>query len=256
MPVHAVISPWLNTYQQPLTGDATLLAFPYSGAGSLAYFKWASLYRHGRINFVSVQLPGRENRLHESPISSVPGLVQALLPALSPLLGKPLVLFGHSLGALLAFETCRALQQQGLAMPQHLFVSGFRAPQLANPNRELHRLPTPKFIRALAEYGGTAAAILESREMMDMFMPVLRADFTAHETYRYQPSLPLDCPITAFSGLDDPFATAANMSGWQQQTGRAFEQVCYPGGHFFLNEQMLAINDRLQHSLADALSTG
>ncbi len=242
---------WFNTYRQPQQGKARIFAFPYSGAGSLAYFKWANLFRDDPLDFISVQLPGRENRLHETPLSSVPALLEQLQPALLPLLDKPFIFFGHSLGALLAFELCRRLRKQGLPLPQHLFVSAFRAPNQPNSSRELHRLPTPQFVRALAEYGGTASQVLENRELMDMFMPVLRADFTAHETYRYQAEAPLPCPITAFTGLDDTFATLENMADWHQQTSSRFAHIRYPGGHFFLNEQMQAISRHLQHSLPD-----
>lgn len=176
-------------------------------------------------------------------------LLASLLPAITPLLDKPFVFFGHSMGALMAFELCRSLRKQGLPLPQHLFVSAFRAPDMPNPNRELHRLSDQGIIDSLRQYGGTPEAVLSNKELMAMFLPVLRADFALHENYRYLPEAPLPCPMTALSGISDTIIRPDYMFNWQRQTAAGFEQVQYEGDHFFLHKHMNAIQQRLHETL-------
>lgn len=241
---------WFNTYGFPQQQQSRIFAFPYSGAGSLAYHKWAQAYRDSATDFLSVQLPGRENRFNEPPPDDLPKLVSTLAKAISPLLDKPYVFFGHSLGALLAFELCRELRRQGQPLPVHLIVSAFRSPEHPNPNRELHRLSDPDLISAIGAYGGTPPQVLANKELMGLLLPMLRADFKLHETYRYQDDSPLPCPLTALTGTTDPFVTHAHMQNWQQQTTARFQHLPLTGGHFFLNIQHDTINQLLKHTLA------
>lgn len=249
MSTHTLFAPWFNTYSLPQQGQARVFAFPYSGAGSMAYFQWAKHCQGSNVDFIGVQLPGRENRLREKPVADLAVLLAALLPAITPLLDKPFVFFGHSMGALLAFELCRALRKQGLPLPQHLFVSAFRAPDMPNPNRELHRLSDQGIIDSLRQYGGTPEAVLSNKELMAMFLPVLRADFALHENYRYPPEAALPCPITALSGISDTIIRPDYMFNWQRQTAASFEQVQYEGDHFFLHQHMNAIQQRWHATL-------
>lgn len=242
-------SPWFSTYGLPQRGQARVFAFPYSGAGASAYFQWAKHCQSHGSDFIGVQPPGRENRLREKPLTDLSTLLASLLPAITPLLNKPFVLFGHSMGALIAFELCRSLRKQGLPLPQHLYVSGFRAPDMPNPNKELHRLSNQGIIDNLRQYGGTPEVVLNNKELMAMFLPVLRADFALHETYRYQPEVPLPCPITALSGVSDSIIKPDYMRNWERQTAQRFEPVHYEGDHFFLHKQMSAILHRLQQAL-------
>lgn len=240
---------WFSTYGLPQNGKARAFAFPCSGAGTMSYYQWAKYLDGSEMDFVGVQLPGRENRLREKPIADLPLLLESLVPAISPWLGKPFVFFGHSMGALIAFELCRALCRKGLPLPQRLFVSAFRSPQMPNPNRELHKLPDLGIIDSLRKYGGTPVQVLANKELMAVFLPVLRADFSLHETYRYQEEAPLPCPITALAGAGDKVVRPEYMVNWRQQTTSGFELVQYEGGHFFLHGHMDAIMQRLRHPI-------
>jgi medium-chain acyl-[acyl-carrier-protein] hydrolase len=246
--VKQAYSPWITDYRLPQQGQARVFMFPYSGAGSLAYFPWANAWReHGTaVDFLGVQLPGRESRLREVCITAMPVLVEQLLQAMMPLLDKPFVFFGHSLGALVAFDVCRELRQQGLPLPQHLFVSAFRAPDLPNPNPSMSQLSEVDLIAKLRHYGGTPEAVLENADLRELLLPIVRADFALRETYQYRNAAPLPCPLTALTGADDTFVTPEYMAGWHKQTSEVFEQVVYPGGHFFLHEQIVDISRRLQ----------
>lgn len=240
---------WFTTYGLPQQQQARIFVFPYSGSGTSGFYQWAQTFRESGIDFMAIQLPGRENRLKEKPIADLSMLLEKLLPAITALLDKPFVFFGHSLGALIAFELCRALRRQGLPLPQHLFVSAFRSPELSNPNKKLHHLATPEFIAGIREYGGTSEQVLVNREMMDLFLPMFRADFSLHETYQYRHESALACPITALMGTEDPFVRPEYMLNWRNQTHANFQQIQYPGKHFFLHEHMASICQRLQQAV-------
>jgi medium-chain acyl-[acyl-carrier-protein] hydrolase len=240
---------WFSTYRLPQRGQARIFAFPYSGAGALVYATWARALQDSPVDFLGVQLPGRESRLREGCATDLTELVQALLPVIKPLLDKPFVFFGHSLGALVAFEVCRALHQQAFPLPEHLFVSAFRAPDLPNPNPPLRQLADAEIIAKLRAYGGTPEAVLAESELLALLLPIVRADFTLHETYQYRDHAPLPCPLTVLVGADDPFVTPEHVTGWYKQTSAAFQQVVYPGGHFFLHEQIADISRRLQNAI-------
>lgn len=239
-------SRWFNNYKLPQQGLLRIFAFPYSGAGATAYYHWAQLFKNSPIDFIGVQPPGRENRLEEIPYSNLSLLVEDLLPAIRPLLDKPFIFFGHSLGALIAFELCRALQCENLPLPQHLFISAFRSPEHPAPEPKLHGLSDKGVIDGLRCYGGTPKAILDNPELLALFLPLLRADFSLHETYSYQQEPPLSCPITALSGIDDNIVSSKKMRNWQQQTSHDFRLIHYAGNHFFLHEQHENIVNRLK----------
>lgn len=239
-------SPWFTTYNLPLQGNTRLFVLPYSGAGASVYFQWTKQLQTSPLDVIGVQLPGRENRLRETPVADLPSLLAELLPAIEPWLNKPFVLFGHSMGALIAFELCRALRAANLPLPKHLFVSAFRSPDFPNPNQELHRLPDRYIIDNIRQYGGTPEAVLDNAELMAMFLPTLRADFALHETYHYQPQAPLPCPITAFSGTQDLIVKPVYMQNWRHQTTATFEQVLYPGDHFFLHKQASSLLQKIR----------
>jgi surfactin synthase thioesterase subunit len=238
-------SPWFTTYNQPMKNQALVFAFPYSGAGSSVYHHWGSYFSQRGIDFIGVQLPARENRLGEKPLSHLPLLIDQLVFAIIPLLNKPFVFFGHSLGALIAFELCRALRKKGVSLPAHLFVSAFHPPSRPNPNKALHQLTESEFLDGIRAYGNTPEQVLSSTLLMELLFPMLRADFALHETYHYKEESPLSCPITVLKGRQDSFAKAKDMSDWQQQTQSHYEEIEYEGHHFFLNENRESISQQL-----------
>ncbi len=239
------VSSWFTTYNHSLKNQAKIFAFPYSGAGASVYLQWASYFSQHGIDFIGVQLPGRENRRGDKPLSNLSVLIDHLLSAITPYTHQPFVFFGHSLGALVAFELSRALHKKGLALPKHLFVSAFRPPSLPNPNKALHQLEREAFIDGIRAYGNTPEAVLSNTVLMDMFLPMLRADFALNETYCYKKEAPLSCPITVFKGSEDSFVNPNNMGYWQQETQAKYEEVEYKGHHFFLDEHKQSISQRL-----------
>jgi medium-chain acyl-[acyl-carrier-protein] hydrolase len=188
-----------------------------------------------------VQLPGRETRFREPAFTRLAPLVEAMAEPLRGYLDRPFALFGHSLGALVAFELARRLQRGTGLQPVCLFVSGCGAPQTRSPESSIHKLPAAEFREELRRLNGTPPEVLENDELMDLLLPTLRADFALCETYAYSPGPPLDCPVSALGGLGDDTVSRQDLDAWREQTTGPFRLRMLPGDHFFLqtNQRLL-----------------
>jgi surfactin synthase thioesterase subunit len=230
-----------------------LFCLPYAGGSALrVYHEWPALFPDGDgIDVRPLELPGRGSRMAESPCTSVDALVDDLVPTvLSALDSGPYALFGHSLGGLLAFELARRLEHVHRRPPAHLLVSAFEAPDPPpEPDRD-HLLPDPEFRARLRELVGTPEEVLANDDLMEILIPVLRADFTVSNTYRFaSPWLTLSCPLTVFGGLDDPEAPPPTLRAWQHRTTGAFRLRLLPGDHFFLNTERAALIEAVRAAL-------
>lgn len=217
-----------------------LVVFPFAGGGPAAFGNWCDQLSP-LIDLVALQLPGRERRMSERPLTNAASAAATIADAIGAMSDLPFAMFGHSMGAMLAFETARQLRRHGRPMSAHLFVSGFRAPDLPDPRPLVAGLDDEAFLAELARLGGTPEAVLQNKELMDMLLPALRADFGMVENYRFIPELPLPCPITAFAGAADREASTTTMAGWKLQTDRQFVLNTVPGSHFFLLQQTRTI---------------
>jgi medium-chain acyl-[acyl-carrier-protein] hydrolase len=171
----------------------------------------------------------------EKPFRRMPALVSALTDALLPLLDKPFAFFGHSMGAWISFELARRLQSKHRVEPLHLFVSGAGAPRVPSRELPLYALPEAEFIEAVGGLNGTPRELLESEELMQLMLPILRADFAVCETYTYRNGSILNCPITAFGGLQDRRLHRSDIKAWSEETNSSFHMQMFPGDHFFLH---------------------
>ena len=226
-----------------------LFCFPYAGAGALIFRKWSDALPHD-IEVCPIQLPGRGTRLTEPPFTKLPCLIEALARALVPLLDKPFAFFGHSLGALIGFELARQIRRQHGLHPVRLFASAGRAPQIPHRAPPIHTLPDNQFLAELRRLNGTPRELLDHEELMEVMLPILRADFALYETYLYSTEPPLNCPISAFGGLQDRRVSASDLEAWRSQTSASFSLRMFPGDHFFLKEPLLlqALSQELQSS--------
>jgi medium-chain acyl-[acyl-carrier-protein] hydrolase len=187
------------------------------------------------MELCAMQLPGRENRLRESPFTRMSDAVERVAEALEPHLDLPFALFGHSMGAILCFELARLLRRRYGVGPTHLFVSARRAPQFPDPRTPLRHLPDALFVAEInRRYNGLPREVLANAELMELLLPMLRADVQMIETYAYEPALPLDCPITALGGLGDSDLLVEDLEGWRAHTNSRFETRLFPGDHFFI----------------------
>lgn len=226
-------TPWLAYPKPNPQASIRLFCFPYAGGGATGFRAWEAGLPN--VELCLAKLPGRESRLTEPPYTSMSALVEALAQALPAHTEKPYAFFGHSMGAIIAFELARACRRRGLPLPRALFVSGRRAPQLPERDPITYNLPEPELIAELRRLGGTPQEVLEHPELMRLMLPLLRADFEVIETYRYEPEPPLDCSLTAFGGLEDAEVTPPELDAWGAQTTRAFTRRLLPGDHFFLH---------------------
>jgi surfactin synthase thioesterase subunit len=226
-----------------------LLCFPYAGAGASIYWGWAAALPAG-IELCPIQLPGREGRWMEPPITHFPSLIETLADVLQPLLTVPFAFFGHSMGAVISFELARQLRRSSGLSPVHLFLSAARAPHIPDPHPPIHQLGEAAFMNVLWRLNAIPAQILQNAELMRLVLPCLRADLTLCETYRYRPEPPLPCPISTYGGQHDSKVAYAHLAAWRMHTQRAFTCRLFPGDHFFL----MSARTSLLRVLADELS--
>ncbi len=229
-----------------------LFGFPYAGGAASIFYTWPDGLPRD-VEVCPVQLPGRQDRIREAPFTQIPPLVQAILPEIRPHLDLPFAFFGHSLGALISFELARQLARKNDPGPVRLFVSGHRAPQVPDPDSPIYHLPEAEFIEELERLNGTPKMVLENPELMQLFLPLLRADFSAAETYAYTAGAPLDCPISAFGGLQDHKVRQDDLAVWQKQTRRTFTLRMFPGDHFFLHSNQALLLQALSRDLSQDL---
>jgi medium-chain acyl-[acyl-carrier-protein] hydrolase len=240
---------WFNCQKTGVPPAVRLFCFPYAGGGAGIYRGWGGILPR-QVEVCAAQLPGRGTRMSEPAVTDLGALVGALADALENKLDRPIALFGHSMGALICFELARHLRERGGPQPVCLFVSGRRAPQLPSTQRVIHDLPEPEFIEELRRLQGTPPEVLEHPELMQLLSPLLRADFSLSETYAHAPGPPLDCPISAFGGLQDEEVGREELEGWKEQTTGRFKLRMMPGNHFFLNDGQ----QPLLRSIAEDLS--
>lgn len=232
---------WLYWPAPRRPAAARLFCFPHAGVGASVYRQWP----HGlpvELEVCALQLPGRGHRLSEPPVATIRALVEAIVSAMAPQLDRPFAFFGHSMGAVLAFEVARALRLKGLPQPSRLIVSGRRGPHTPEPSPPLRHLSDAEFVAEInRRYGGIPAEILENDDVLALLLPCLRADIAALETHRPEPEPPLPCPISAFGGSDDPQTPRAQLDAWGAETTGGFEVRIFPGGHFYLEAQRPAV---------------
>ncbi|WP_107666511.1 thioesterase II family protein [Cyanothece sp. BG0011] len=245
-------NPWLYLPQPNPKAKIRLFCFPYAGGGTRIFRHWPN-HLSDTIEICAIRLPGREGRISETPLTKLLDLVETITPNLLPYLDKPFAFFGHSLGSLVCFEVAHQLRQNYGIQPFFLFASGHPAPQLPDLDPPIHQLPEPDFIKEINKLNGTPKQVLEDKELMQLLMPILRADFEILETYHYTPKPPLNCPITVFGGLNDPEANETELVPWSQHTNNSFEHYLFPGDHFFIHSAQLEIFPILERSLIQCL---
>lgn len=228
-----------------------LFCLPYAGGGAQIYRTYAHALPID-VEVCAIQLPGREKRFLEPALECVDAIADQLAPVIGEAVDLPYAIFGHSLGALVGFELVRRLRKEGRPLPVRLFASGHRAPHLPDPDPPIHHLPDAEFIEELRELNGTPEAVLESAELLELVLPMLRADFTAAETYVYRSDAPLPCSITALGGTSDDKVSPEALQGWEEHTSGDFEFHLLEGDHFFIHQRHQDVMQIVRNRIADA----
>ena len=246
-------SKWFRVYRQ-VPGAVPLFCFPHAGGAASYFHPWSAPLAPG-IEVLAVQYPGREDRAAEPCVTNIADLADQIHAALGSSLPRRFAFFGHSMGAILAFEVARRISRQQGRGPAHLFVSG-RAGPPRHHHRNLHRAGTAALIAELRSYGATDPRILDDSEILELIMPAVLADYTASETYQFEPGPPLSCDITAMTGDRDRLNTTGDAAGWSAHTTRAFTLRVYPGGHFYLDACRAQVLEVISSSLASSAAAG
>jgi medium-chain acyl-[acyl-carrier-protein] hydrolase len=228
-------------------GRLRLVCFPHAGAGTSAYRGWAERLAPA-VRVSAVRLPGREDRIREPRYRRIEPLLDALLPVLEGALRGPFAFFGHSMGALIAYEAARRLRTGSAARPVHLFLSGLAAPQM--PDRRVHiaRLPEDDFISAVRRLNGFPASVARNPDLMRLFAPALRDDIGLCESHVHAPGPPLGCPISVFGGTQDDI-WQSDLKQWRVQTSATFRMRMLPGDHLFVIAQRERVTQAILEDL-------
>ena len=231
-----------------------LFCLPYAGGSATVYSKWRT-FLNPNIQIVPMEMAGRGARFKE-------GFYQSIAEAVNDLYVKidfksnhyPYAFFGHSMGSFLVYELCRKIATDKQKGPIHIFVSGMQPPHIKKERKILHQLPLDEFKEEIIKLGGTPREVFENQELMDFFVPILKADYKIFETYQYLPNdTKFDCGITAFYGLSDK-TTFDEMLEWGNYTSDSSKVYQYEGGHFFIHNHTAAIVDVINKTLSNFFS--
>ncbi|MDH6623179.1 surfactin synthase thioesterase subunit [Streptomyces sp. LBL] len=240
---------WIRRYHPaPQDTDLSLVCFPHAG-GSASYFRPLADALASVAEVLPVQYPGRQDRRAEPPITSIPRLADEVLAVLESLPRRRLVLFGHSMGACVAFEVARRIEQRSSPELLGLVASGRTAPPKLR-DRGVRSMDDDGVIAEIRRLNGTDDRLLLDDDLIEMIMPAIRGDYEAVESYRYEPGLRLRCPVSVLVGDDDPQVTLAEAEEWRDHTEGGFTLRSLPGGHFYLADQNTEVARALTEDLA------
>jgi medium-chain acyl-[acyl-carrier-protein] hydrolase len=247
------LNAWASCPRPCLGAETRLFCLPYAGSGASIYRDWPKTLAPG-IEVWPVHLPGRERRISESPLTSIQAIADHATPGLIPLLDRPYAFFGHSMGALISFEVTRALRRAGHSMPRALLVSGFGGPHCGDRRPPIHHLPDDEFKEAIQVLNGTPPDVIANVELMDLLLPLLRADFQAVETYDFTEEPPFDLPIRVYCGRDDHETPVEQLAQWDRHTTAGSRVTLFDGDHFYLRQSGAELRAKLHKDLQEIIA--
>lgn len=244
-------TPWIAYHRPSPSAKVRLFCFAYAGGGASIFVPWIEALAPG-CEVCPVQMPGREARLPEPLLTDLRLAAKLAAQAILPACEEPYALFGHSLGAILAYEVAQRLRKAGARSPEHLVVSARRGARVPHNGRRSGHLPDEEFKERLLELNGTPREFLENPHLVELLLPRVRQDFLLDESYQPDPGLePLDCPISALGGTEDKDVPEESLRAWSEQTSGIFEMRMFPGGdHFFIQSRREELLNAIRRVLA------
>ncbi|WP_164931613.1 thioesterase II family protein [Longirhabdus pacifica] len=236
---------WFFHYDNQGESSVRLFCFHYAGGSSNTYRSWNRGELSPSVELISMELPGRGRRFNEPLLSTMEEVTSSALKAILPYRDKPMVFFGHSMGALMAFELARALEKENIKLA-HLITSCFYAPQLPRKDKQITALPDEQFLREVQKLNGVPDLLMENKELMDLYTPIMKSDFKIIENYTYTDGEKLHCPITAITGKKDKAITYEKIVPWKEQSHLATDYQLFEGDHFYLNKERAELLSLIQ----------
>lgn len=244
---------WFLRFSRSSTPSLRLFCFPFAGSSASVFRRWIEVLPE-QVEVMAVQLPGRENRLREPCMNEMDEILVKLEPEIERVLDLPFVFFGHSLGALVAFEVLRRLEARGQHRAELFFASGGLAPHTCTVRDEPLRLTSEEILEDLRRISSAHRALLDDPEVLSLMLPMLQADFEMYANYRYRENAPIHTPIVAIRGAADTYITQDSQLEWERHTAARFAFHTIPGSHLFMLDSPEALLSLVNGYLAPILN--
>lgn len=244
---------WISIPKVAKDAKIRVFFFPFAGGGAGIYYQWAKDFP-SNIEVCCVNLAGREKRFLEKAESNFSNLISDLYRAILPYTNKPFAFFGHSMGALISYELAILFRKNSNILPSCLFLSARSAPHIKHNQEHIHNLPDDLFVERLHKrYNGIPSVIMSEKDLLNLFLPTLRADIKMVELHEHKEKEALSCPIVAFCGSEDNIATKENVSSWKDYTLSNFDIEIIEGDHFFINTSKSIIINKIISTIDNIL---
>lgn len=240
---------WLRKYHDAPDAGARLVCFPHAG-GSASYYFPVSAALSPEFDVLALQYPGRQDRRGDPFVDTIDALADQLYAAIAPAMDGPVAFFGHSMGAVLAYEVTRRFEERDGTGPVVVFASGRRAPSRQR-DENVHLRDDAGIIKEMRNLGGTDSRVLADPELLEMVLPAIRNDYRAVERYSRGTDARISAPVVVMTADDDPRTTVEEAAAWEDHTTGGTTLHTFDGGHFYLEQHAARVIDVIAGTLRE-----